>query len=106
MKLVIIESPFAGDVIRNTEYAQKCMRDCLKRGEAPYASHLLYTQPNCLDDKDPVERKLGIDAGFAWRGCADLTVFYEDLGWSGGMRQGLDDCRIKGLPYEIRTLAK
>lgn len=45
MRLVIIESPFAGDVVRNLRYLRACMRDCLRRGEAPYASHALYTQP-------------------------------------------------------------
>jgi hypothetical protein len=50
MKKVIIESPFAGDVKKNIEYARKCMRDSLLRGEAPLASHLLYTQDGILDD--------------------------------------------------------
>ena len=42
--LVIIESPYMGDVQRNIAYAQQCMGDSLKRGEAQFASHLLYTQ--------------------------------------------------------------
>lgn len=50
MILVIIESPYAGDVDRNLEYLRAAMRDCLKRGEAPFASHALYTQPGVLDD--------------------------------------------------------
>ena len=50
MKLVIIESPYAGDIEKNVAYARDCVRDSLMRGEAPYASHLLYTQPNILDD--------------------------------------------------------
>lgn len=44
MKLVIVESPYAGDVKTNVAYARAAIRDCLMRGEAPYASHLLYTQ--------------------------------------------------------------
>ena len=37
------------------EYARACLRDSLLRGEAPIASHLLYTQPVAsLDDSDPV----------------------------------------------------
>ena len=43
MRFVIIESPYAGNVEENEEYARKCLRDCLMRGEAPFASHLLYT---------------------------------------------------------------
>lgn len=45
MKRVVIESPFAGDVELNLRYLRACMHHCLKSGEAPYASHALYTQP-------------------------------------------------------------
>lgn len=80
--LVILESPFAGDVTANLAYARAAMRDSLLRGEAPIASHLLYTQPGVLDDNLPHERELGIAAGLA---VADRAVFYVDRGWSGGM---------------------
>lgn len=65
MKLVILESPFAGDVKRNILYARMCVRDSLGRGEAPIASHLLYTQSGILNDNLPEERQWGIDAGLA-----------------------------------------
>lgn len=104
MKLVIVESPYAGDVERNLEYVRAAMRDCLKRGEAPYASHALYTQPGVLDDRVPEERLLGIEAGFAWRTRAELTAFYTDLGWSKGMQKGLDDCVARRHPIQIRRL--
>src|SRR3546814_12910998 len=68
MKLVIIESPYAGDVEENTRYARACLQDCLRRGEAPFASHLLYTQPGILDDRVPDERELGLEAGRRWGG--------------------------------------
>lgn len=57
MRLVIIESPFAGDVEKNTRYARACVRDSLLRGEAPIASHLLYTQGGILNDDVPAERQ-------------------------------------------------
>lgn len=104
MKRVVIESPYAGDVERNLAYLRACMADCLGRGEAPFASHGLYTQPGVLDDRNPEERAKGIEAGFAWRGAADLTVFYTDLGWSSGMQKGLDDCIARKLPVQIRQL--
>lgn len=84
-RLVVLESPYAGDVDRNVAYARACMADCLRRGEAPIASHLLYTQPGVLDDDIPEERQLGIEAGLAWGRAADAAVFYVDLGWSRGM---------------------
>ena len=104
MKLVIIESPYAGDIERNIRYGRACMADCLKRGEAPYASHLLYTQDGVLKDEITEERKLGIEAGFAWRKVADLTVVYTDLGFTQGMRLGIKDSEDIGIPVEYRTL--
>ena len=84
---MILESPYAGNIARNTAYARAAMADCLRRGEAPIASHLLYTQPGVLDDLVPEERRLGIDAGLAWGRVADAAVFYVDLGLSPGMRE-------------------
>lgn len=84
-RLVILESPYAGDVLLNTQYARAALRDSIHRGEAPLASHLLYTQPGVLDDAIPDERLLGINSGLAWGHFADSQVFYCDRGWSGGM---------------------
>lgn len=104
MRRVILETPYAGDVERNLQYARECMRDCLLRGEAPYASHLLYTQEGVLDDNNPEERKLGIEAGFLWREGASATVVYTDYGISNGMKQGIQDAEVKGRPIEYRKL--
>lgn len=101
---VIIESPYAGDVERNENYARLCMKDCFDRGEAPFASHLLYTQRNVLDDTIASERTLGIDAGLEWGSCADKTVVYTDLGISKGMNYGIENANKAGRPIEYRTL--
>jgi hypothetical protein len=96
MKPVILESPYAGHIELNTLYAQFAMHDCLvNHNEAPYASHLLYTQPNVLRDEIPEDRKLGIEAGFVWRGLAEQSVFYIDQGISKGMQLGIDDAVAK-----------
>lgn len=86
MKRVIIESPYAGEVRENLKYARECLRHSLSLGEAPIASHLLYTQPKVLNDKKPEERRLGIEAGLAWLSVADDHVFYIDRGMSTGMK--------------------
>ena len=106
MRLVIVESPYAGDIEANVEYARACMRDSLNRGEAPIASHLLYTQPGILRDEVPDERQWGIDAGLAWRAVADLAVFYIDRNWSGGMIAARQIYRDEGFPYEVRSLVE
>ncbi len=102
--LVIIESPYAGDVDANVDYARRCVKDALQRGEAPIASHLLYTQPGILDDNKPDERELGIEAGLAWRRVADKTVVYTDRGISKGMSYGILLAEDAGIPVEYRTL--
>ncbi len=102
--LVILESPFAGDVEKNLEYARKCMRDCFLRGEYPFASHLLYTQDGILDDNNPEERKLGIGAGLSWGEHATKTVVYTDLGISEGMKQGIQLAKDYGRVVELRSL--
>lgn len=114
MKLVIIESPFAArkpdgswdpeGVEENLRYLRAAMHDCLKRGEAPYASHALYTQPGVLNDQVPGERTLGINAGFAWNERADLTVMYIDRGLSSGMKLGLVNAAKANRKVEIRSL--
>ena len=104
MKLVIIESPYAGDVEANVEYARACVRDSLSRGEAPIASHLLYTQPGILDDNIQEERQQGMDAGVAWRKVADLSAVYTDRGVSNGMNVGILLAHGSGVPVEYRTV--
>lgn len=97
----------AEESARNARYLDACLRDCLRRGEAPFASHRMYT--SALDDLKPEERALGIAAGFAWRKAAESTVIYTDLGWSSGMRAGLEHtmrliCARPEHEIEYRTL--
>lgn len=100
-RLVILESPFAGDVEANLAYARKMKRWCVLRGMSPIASHTNLTQPGVLDDNDPEERALGIAAGLAWRRVADLTVFASGRGWSRGMRAALESAVAEGRPYIV-----
>ena len=102
MRRVVLESPWAGDELRHAVYARACLKDSLQRGEAPLASHLLYTQ--VLDDKVKEERRQGIDAGHAWMPAADALVVYMDLGFSAGMVQGIEMAGNLGLPVEKRSL--
>ena len=104
MRRVVLESPFAGDFDANIEYARRCITDCLKRGEAALASHLLYTQEGILDDTIPEERKLGIEAGFAWNTSAEAIVVYTDRGISKGMKKGIELGEAHGIPIEYRKL--
>jgi len=104
VKLVIIESPYAGDIEKNTKYLRACIRDSLSRGESPIASHAIYPQPEILDDMNPEERKLGLSAGHAWYKVAQLCTVYTDLGISIGMYAGIFSARQNQCPVEHRSL--
>lgn len=111
MKLVIIESPYKGDVERNLRYLRSCIRDCIRRGESPYASHRMLT--DALDD-NAEGRELGIRAGLAWRRVmwidekgelqVVLPIFYVDLGWSDGMREAGELYEKENISCELRSL--
>jgi hypothetical protein len=105
MRLVIVESPYMGDIDANVEYARAAIRDALVRGEAPIASHLLYTQTGVLRDEVPGERAWGIAAGLAWRRVAEISAFYTDKGWSGGMLAALKSAIETGAPFTLRSLS-
>lgn len=106
MRLVVLESPYAGDIRTNVAYARCCVADCLARGDAPIASHLLYTQPGILRDDVPVERALGIEAGLLWAAHAQVSVFYTDLGWSPGMEAALKRAYAEDREAVVRRLGE
>jgi hypothetical protein len=104
MKITIIESPYAGDVETNVRYARACVKDSVMKGEAPLASHLLYTQLAILDDTIPEERAAGMRAGVEMYRVADLCAVYIDLGISRGMSYGIREAQWKQVPIEYRTI--
>jgi len=102
--LVIIESPYMGNVKSNVAYARKCMSDSLLRGESPFASHLLYTQ--VLDDTKEIERLTGMSRAFNWYRHADLMAVYTDKGISKGMEMGMEVAKNLGINIEYRNLTE
>ena len=116
MRRTIIESPFAPPQGARPEhrdlwlelhawYCRAALSDSLARGEAPFASHALYTLPGVLDDAVPAERRRGMEAGFAWGEAADQVAVYLDLGVSQGMLEGCEHAEAAGLPREARHIS-
>ena len=101
-RLVILESPYTGDIERNTAYARAAMTNSLNLGECPFLGHLLYTQ--VLDDLEPAQCAAGIAAHLAWMRRADGVVVYTDLGISPGMEAGIAQAKLLSLPLTYRTL--
>ncbi|MGH6822589.1 MAG: hypothetical protein ACREC4_03715 [Methylocella sp.] len=104
MRRVILESPYAGATEENIAYACRCMRGSLARGEAPFASHLLYTHPGILDDMIAADRMHGIAAGQAWLLVAEACVVHTDMGVSEGMACGIVAAQAADVPVEHRTI--
>jgi hypothetical protein len=108
MRRVALESPYAAPtaalVERNLRYLRAAMLDCFTRGEAPFASHGLYTQPHVLDDSKVEERLLGIEAGQEWAKMAEVRVVYTDLGFSRGMVEGIIRAKDAGQELLFRDL--
>lgn len=90
------------ELAENQRYLRAAILDSLRRGEAPYASHGFF--PQVLDDDLPAERRLGMEAGFAWGAKADLVAVYWDLGVSLEMEAGLERVRARGGSVEWRKI--
>jgi hypothetical protein len=106
IKLVVLESPYAGDVERNLRYGRLCVKDSLMRDESPIASHLLYTQEGVLDDTRPLERRIGIRMGWEWLRVCDYVVAYTDYGITGGIQGGIDLALKLGKQIEFRKITE
>lgn len=99
---VYLASPFAGDRDRNDAYLRSAIRDCLSRGEAPFAPHAYL--PAVLDDAKHGERALGMQAGLAWLRQAARLVAYTDFGWSPGMESERLYAIQRGVVIDERSL--
>lgn len=104
MKRVYLESPYAGNVVRNMAYLKRCVLDCIKNNESAFASHGFFT--HFLDDTKPEERALGIEAGLAWAHDAAKVVVYTDYGISNGMRDAIRVHGSYGRRIEYRQIGK
>lgn len=107
MKRVAVVSPLKAEkaLQRATYvlYARDAIKDCFKRGEAPFASHLFYPG-QLLSDDVPEQRALGMACGRAWLQGADLVAVYEDHGISSGMQDDIAAAEAAGIPVESRKL--
>lgn len=100
--LVLIESPYSGNVALHMEYLRACFRDALNRGEVPLATHKLYT--DVLDDTIPEQRALGMSMLKELIEQTKLSAVYYDLGISPGMTQGVIYALSIGKHIDARSL--
>ncbi len=109
---VIVESPFKSNEESSEEehkdYLERCLLDCVTKGETPYASHKMLTK--CLNDAVPEERALGISAGLAMARIlarhGGVPTFYLDYGWSNGMLLAKEFYTKHNIPIVQRWIGR
>ena len=95
--IVYICSPYAGDIEKNVEAAQRYSRFAVDEGYIPIAPHLLF--PQFLNDRNPKERQLGLFFGNALMSkCSEVWVFGSRI--SAGMEAEIKRARWKN--YRLR----
>lgn len=95
MKLIYVASPYAGEVEKNTIFAQKACHHVMKQGHYFFAPHLLY--PQVLDDDQPQQRDLGIKMGLAvLPRCDELWCYGDRI--SQGMMIEIEEAKRLGIP--------
>lgn len=93
-KKVYICAPLGGDVAGNLERVKRYTRYALNCGMAPVVPQFYAL---CLDDNDPEQRQIGLDAGLSllWF-CDELWLCGERV--TPGMQAEIDFCRILRIP--------
>ena len=98
MKLIYVASPLSeGKRKKNIEYVRDACRFVTKSGHAFFASHLLY--PQIMNDKQPEERKRGMDMGLAMLShCDELWAF--GVVMTDGMKKEIAEAERLGIPVK------
>ena len=85
--LVYICSPYSGDTVAHTRYAQRYCRFAVDQRCIPLAPHLLF--PQFMDDTNSRDRTLALFMGNVLMSkCQEVWVFGENI--SAGMSQEID----------------
>ncbi|MCK5150152.1 hypothetical protein KAJ87_04475 [Candidatus Pacearchaeota archaeon] len=100
-RLVIIESCFNRDFKEHIEYAEKCVKDSLNRGESPFHPHLFYSSV-----LGPEKRQLRTEAGRELEKYSKILAIYTDLDYSGNMFEAIERAKKQGRSIEYRSLNK
>ena len=97
---IFVCSPYRGDTVTNAKNARKYCRFVEEHTKLPIAPHIYFTQ--FLDDKNPVERMLGLIYGMdLLMLCGELWIFGDRI--TEGMRMEID--RAKDLDIPIMRLS-
>jgi hypothetical protein len=103
---VILVTPFMSEdpslAQKMSRYAMRATRDSVLKHEAPLASNLFYY--SVLNDKDPIERDIGLHAQLSWLRVADLVAVYVDFGITPAMKVAINNATLLVKKIEYRTI--
>lgn len=106
--LVVIECPYMSEDVanlpRNIKYAEYCLGDSIRRGEAPILSNLLYKQ--VLNYRVAIEHDTALLSNMSWIAVADIVAVYADYGISPGMQAAINTAKLRMKKIEYRLLGK
>ena len=83
-------------------YADACLYDSIRRGEAPIALQLLY--PRVLDCSRDAARRAVAENVVAWLAVSERVVLYRDLGVSDAMWGTRQLALAADIPVEHRSI--
>lgn len=103
MSMYYICSRYRGtkeQIAEHIEYAKELTRETLLYGHCAITPHLYIT--NCLDDSDPEERQMGLEAALEILGRCDAVVVGMQFGISEGMATEIAEAKRLGIPVFYR----
>jgi hypothetical protein len=105
-KNVILITPFMAEdpsiAEKMKRYAARATRDSINKHEAPLASHLFFY--SVLNEKDPIERDIGLQSQLSWLRVADIIAVYVDFSITPGMKVAINNAKLLQKKIEFRTI--
>ena len=97
MKLIIVCSPYSGNILQNTYKAQEYCKYVVRQGHTPFAPHLFF--PRFLNEHNREEREIGIKLGIEiLKRANELWIFGDKV--TAGMRKEIEAAREYGKPIK------
>lgn len=88
--------------MKMSRYAQRATKDSINKNEAPLASQLFFY--TVLNDKDPIERDIGLQSQLSWLRVADIVAVYVDFGITPAMKVAMNNAVLLQKKIEYRTI--
>ena len=100
MKKIYICSPLGGDVEENLRRVKRYTEYALRCGTAPVVPHFYAL---CLDDADPIERQMGLNAGLSLlMFCDEMWIFGDKI--TEGMQKEIRACENLNIRMRYMSL--